>query len=442
MNRTPRPRVTFLIFALAMLVVGGFLFSESFPRGILSPTADSLSTPRSYVFPVYDGDLAKPTMRQYDRLYLSLYRLASRGLDDALAVPVGQATVSGLIKLALPFATVPQTHEEGHRAILNSLGIGSVSRPFLKYTGHCSVTGVTDDTLRALRDTDLPDFIRLYTAGIESDYAICANEKELLAFGEDSFQNVGLDAFPRDAMNVVYMAEGFYYPLFNRAGIGWLALSGDEEKNELDRDVVGDDVCGFAFHLFRPDAPYSRYKTWNDLDSRERRFMARIAARSLLNFANSSYATGGPIPVADSLSLSGNLGYCLAPFGDFIDEVIYARWGRWSLSAYAREFENRDHWFPACGFGVVDYRPARWFSLSARGHLWEEPAGLDFNADSARPGGALEVESVASVAARPGSHIESVGVSVDALYKTKGFLPEVESLGQCLMVSVGLAVTL
>ena len=81
-------------------------------------------------------------------------------------------------------------------------------------------------------------------------------------------------------MNVVYMAEGLYYPLFRRAGTGWLSLSGDEEKDERDRDIVGDDVCGTAFHLFCPDAPYSRHKTWDDLDSRERRFMARVAARS------------------------------------------------------------------------------------------------------------------------------------------------------------------
>ena len=124
MNRTLRPRIHSFILALAMLIVGGSLFSESFLRGVLSPTEKSLSVPKAYVFPLYDGDLAKPTMRQYDRLYRSLYRLASRGLDDALAVPVGSVTVSGLIKLELPFATVPQTHEDGHRAILNSLGIG------------------------------------------------------------------------------------------------------------------------------------------------------------------------------------------------------------------------------------------------------------------------------------------------------------------------------
>ncbi len=442
MNRISRPETARTLFALAMFIVGGVFFSEGFPSGILSPTGSSLKDARTYVFPVYDGDFAKPTMRQYDLLYVSLYRLTSRALDDALGIPVGHATVSGLIKLVLPLATVPQTHEEGHRAILNSLGIGSVSRPFLKYSGHCSVTGVSDETLQSLRDNDLPDFIRLHTAGIESDYAIAAREKELLAFSGDEFQNVGLDAFPRDVMNVIYLAEGFYYPLFEKAGIGWLSISGDEERNELDRDVVGDDVCGMAFHLFRPDAPYSRYKTWDDLDSSERNFMRRVAVRSLLNLVNSSYATGGPVPVTDSFSLSGNAGYCLAPFGDFIDGVVYAQLGVWNLSGYARGYENRSHWFPACGVALEGVKPARWLTLGARGHFWVEPEDLGFNSASGEAGGAVELESVATVAGRAGSALEAVGVSVDMLWKTGGFLPEAENLGSSFMVSVGVAVVM
>jgi len=428
-----------LVCACIVLAAAATVVAEPARQSIWLPTGDSTRAVRDYSFTVFDGTASKYTMKQFNQNYLSAYRLSMRGLDDALGVPFGQTTVSTVIKILLPFFTVPLTHEEAHRSILTALDIGSVSHPFVKYSRECYVTGVSDATLKNLRDTDLPAFIRLHTAGIESDYMLCAHSKELLAFGGDAAQNVGFDLFMRDVMNIVYLSEGLYYPALNAMGFSKVSVTDPEESDELKRDIVGDDVCGMVFHLFRPDAPYSRYKTYADLSSPERAFASRIGWRSLLNLANSSYIAGHPFSVSDRMSVSGNMGYCLAPFGDFIDEQVYVRYDRYNVGLYAREYENRRNWFPAFGASLVDFRPVDRLSLTVRGHFWMQPENLDFNAATAVPGGAVEFSATGFVPGRNGSPVKAVGLTFGGMVKTAGFLPETETHRKGFSLSMGIA---
>ena len=122
-----------------------------------------------------------PTMRQLNEDYLSTYRYASRKLYEGIGPHWGS-----LVQMLSAIILYPMTHEEGHRTILNSKGIGSVSRPYwdLK-TGAAYVNGVRDSELKNLRDTDFPSYIRLHTAGIESDYIIALRIKTLTVFEQD-----------------------------------------------------------------------------------------------------------------------------------------------------------------------------------------------------------------------------------------------------------------
>ena len=104
-------------------------------------------------------------MRQLNEDYLSTYRYASGKLYEGIGPPLGIVSSEMLSAIIL----YPLTHEEGHRTILNSKGIGSVSRPYLDLeNGAAYVNGVRDSELKNLRDTDFPSYIRLHTAGIES----------------------------------------------------------------------------------------------------------------------------------------------------------------------------------------------------------------------------------------------------------------------------------
>lgn len=389
---------------------------------------------QDYPFSLYDGTFSHSTMRQFDQNYLSAYRMLARALDEGLT-PGGSLAA----KIVLPLFTVPFTHEEAHRAILTEEGIGSISNSFLKFSGYNAVTGVEDATLQNLRDTDLPTFIRLHTAGIESDYVLCQRSKELLAFGQDTFAAVGFDLVARELMNIAYMSEGLYYPLLEALGYDDPSIVDEEEGDEADRDVVGDDVCGMIFHLYNPAAPYSRYKTYDDLGAEGKGLATRIGLRSLLNLANTAYLHGSPYALNARVSIAGGLGYCLAPFGDFIDETLYIKYDGYNIGFYARQFENRDTWFPGFGLSLLDYRPIESVSLSVRGHFWMQPEDLDFNTSVPVPGGAVELEATRFLGIGRGSFLDAVGLGLRCAYKTAGFMPEAESHDRRFLLGCSLA---
>ena len=211
-----------------------------------------------------------------------------------------------------------------------------------------------------------------------------------------------------------------------------------EEQNELDRDIVGHDVFGMIYHLYRPGDTYSRYKKYSDLRTEERRFANRIGWRSLLNMVNTNSITGEPLSMSGELFLSGAMGYCLAPFGDFIDEKIYITYGGLNIGAYARQAQNRRSWFPAGGVSLVDYKLFTCLALTGRGHLWMQPDELDFNTTTPVPGGALELDLRWFFPNRNSeSSLKAMGMSLGCLYKTAGFMPEIESHDEHFSINMG-----
>jgi hypothetical protein len=131
-----------------------------------------------------DNPLSLFTMRQFNSVYLSSYRPWC-----VLPMKPWRKCRSDCAWCGSCCLFMPLTHEEGHRSILTSLGIGSISKPYFNSDGAAYVTGVTDATLSNLRDSSLPDYIRLHTAGLESDY--CLNKRaEILAFSGQEEKNV------------------------------------------------------------------------------------------------------------------------------------------------------------------------------------------------------------------------------------------------------------
>jgi hypothetical protein len=131
-------------------------------------------------------------MKQFNQNYLSLYRLSVNELNRAVS-----PRVSALIQVGMSLITIPLTHEEGHRAVLTTNHIGSVSNPFFNENLAAYVKGVSDQTLIQLRDTDLPTYIRLHTAGLESDYSLLLSESSLLNWGKEDFNVLGMEFFMR-----------------------------------------------------------------------------------------------------------------------------------------------------------------------------------------------------------------------------------------------------
>ena len=384
---------------------------------------------RTYPFILRDSPARLFTLRQLDQDYLSAYRLLADQLGKGLG-PVLGPVVAGACDL-LFFKTL--THEEAHRSVLAAEDIGAVSHPFPFSVRSGYVDGVTDATLQALRDTDFPTFIRLHTAGFESDYMLATREETLLSLGEESYRNLAVEYLLRKLALVRYVSEG----LFKRD------TDGPEEADELRRDIVGNDLYGAIRHLFRPTMAYTRYTRYADLTDPERRYLRRVEWRTFLNLANANVVGVAGFRLSEGLRANFGLGHCLGPFGDFIDQKIWVSYRtKIRVSAYLREFENRDRWFPAAGIGLCDYALSKRLALSAAVHYWSQPAGLSFTGRAARAGGAIDVTGRYRMRLRPGTALSGLSLDLGLIGKTAGFLPEELGLDRYFGLRFGLSLAL
>ena len=239
-------------------------------------------TPKTYSFAIFDGTLDSFTMRQMDINYLTVSRLINRGIENIFDNKTFlKIKISDWINYTWPMFTYAGTHEEGHRSILTSQKIGSISQPFFNLHGAAYVKGVTDDTLINFRNTNKDSFIRMYTAGIESDYMMAKREEMSAAFESDSFSILYPDFIIRRMMITSYLCTGIIYDGADKIGgiYKWLTkpLNLKEEENELERDICGFDTFGATKALFENDYTFHRYVQWNDLTEQEKKQFPHLA---------------------------------------------------------------------------------------------------------------------------------------------------------------------
>jgi len=381
---------------------------------------------KTYPFILRDSPARLFTMRQVDENSLSGFRLFSAALNSELK-PVLSYVIQGAFGL-LFFKTM--THEEGHRSILVGEDIGSVSHPFPFSERSGYVDGVTDATLQNLRDTKFPVFIRLHTAGFESDYMLATREETLMSLGDDSYKNLAVEYLLRKFAIVRYFTEGIFKH----------DTDGPEEADELRRDIVGNDLYSVIRHLFRPTMAYTRYTRYADLTDRELRYLRRVEWRTFLNLANANVIGVSNFRLSDDLRANVGLGHCMGPFGDFIDEKLWLAYkGKLKINAYLREFENIGRWFLGAGIGINDYPVAKRVDLSAMLHYWNQPLGLSFTEQRGKPGGAVDVTGRYKLLLRPGSRFQCLSLDFGLIYKSAGFVPEETELGESLGVRFGLS---
>ncbi len=389
-------------------------------------TAPSGPAERTYPFILRDSPARLLTMRQLDEDYLSADRLFVDLLNRNLS-PVLSFAIQGACEV---FFLHTATHEEAHRSILAGEDIGSVNHPFLFSERGGYVTGVTDAVLENLRDTKFPTFIRLHTAGFESDYMLSTREETLLSFRDEIYRNLAVEYLLRKFGIIRYFTEGLLKH----------DTDGPEEANELERDVVGNDLYGAIRHLFRPTMAYTRYTRLADLTDQERRYLRRVQYRTFLNLGNANVIGISNFRVSDSLRLNVGLGHSMGPFGDFIDQKIWlVIKGKVKLGAYAREFENLDHWFFGAGVGIVDYHVAKRFAVSAAVHYWDQPLNLSFTERTGRAGGAIDVTGRYRLPLGRGAVFRYLSLDLGLIAKSAGFLPEEIALGRHFGVRAGLS---
>jgi hypothetical protein len=407
---------------LAILLI--LFFSAS--AAIAGNEPDTVERERDYPFIILDSPAGSLTMRALDQDYLSAYRLfadtANKSFSPAVSYLIQTASCLFLLKT--------MTHEEGHRSILRQEDIDSGTRPFLFQDRGGYVDGVTDQTLKNLRDTKFPTFIRLHTAGFESDYMLATREETLLSFEDESYKNLMVEHLFRKAALLIYFTEGY----FKRDS------DGAEEEDELKRDIVGNDLYGVIRHLFRPTMEYKRYTRYSDLTNEEHQYLQRVQQRTFLNLANANLIGIRNFRFTDNLKANVGLGHCMGPFGDFIDEKIWLSYRQnLKVNTYLREFENRDHWFFGAGAGISEYPLARRLHVSGMVHYWKQPLNLSFNSGTGKAGGALDVDGSYKLMVNQKSYMKYLALDLGMTYKTAGFLPEETALDKHLGFRLGVS---
>ncbi len=385
---------------------------------------DTLEKTIDYSLIIQDSPSQLFTMRQVNQNYLSGYRLFARGLYSISK----NNKIADIIQVGLQaLLFLPLTHEEGHRSILTVSNIGSISQPYFNKYGAAYVKGVKDQTLQNLRDNDLPTYIRLHSGGLESDYMLTKRMEAIGSFEKDNFKNYKWEYLLRKVGILQYYIMGLFK----------YEIDIKEEKNELDRDIVGHDVYGAARHLFRPSMEFYRYTRYDDLTSAERKYVDRLGYRSLLNLLNPLIIGKGNFKFTENMKINVGLGYTMAPFGDFIDENIWIKYKTLNVSLYARQFQNRKNWFNGFGISLNGYRPFEMLSIGISGHFWQQPENYNFNTSNSFFGGAVDADLRYFFLSKRDVGFNGFSIDLGLIYKTKGFLPEELYLDEHLGIRIG-----
>jgi hypothetical protein len=369
------------------------------------------------------------TMRQVNESYLSGYRIFAKGLYSASK----NETIANLIQVGLQgLFLVPLTHEEGHRSILTANNIGSISQPYFNKHGAAYVKGVTDETLQDLRDTNFPNYIRLHTGGLESDYMLTKRMENIGSFEFDDFKNYKVEYFFRKLAILQYYMSGLFK----------LEIDLEEEQDELERDIVGFDTYGAARHLHRPEMDFYRYTRFEDLTNEEVKFVKRLGFRSMLNLLNPLIIGKENFRVNENTKINFGVGYTMSPFGDFIDETLWIKHNNLNLSVYARQFQNRENWFNGFGVSIHNFNLYKTFFTSLSGHYWNQPKDFDFNTSNSFTGGALDLEVKYFILNKRDQWLNAFSIDAGLIYKTKGFLPEELYLDKHVGLRIGTTIRL
>lgn len=382
---------------------------------------------KEYSFIIQDSPVGLNTMRQSNQNYYSLYRVISNELNKNIK----PKTVK-ILQIIASLYLIPYTHEEAHRSVLTSLNTGSISRPLFDLRGVAIVNGVSDTELKNIRDNNLPNYIRLHTAGIESDYLLANKGEKDMMFNIESKQNIIYEVMFRK-----YMATSYF--LFSLVPNMNPKLK--EETNELERDIVGHDVYGVIKNLHRPNEHFYRYTNYDDLTNEELRFLKRLGYRALINIASPVFFKKLTLINKPDTKLSIGAGYTMSPFGDFIDENIYVMLkDKYKIHAYLRQFQNKQTWFPAGGASLIDFRFSPKFSSTFTAHVWSQPENMDFNTSRSIVGGAADILLRYKLLNLKAGN--SISLDLGMICKTKGFLPEEVKLDEHFGLRLGFTLNL
>ena len=379
-----------------------------------------------YNFNVYEGKNYLYTMNQSNNLVIDSQRLIGNLLIDEksskwkkVAYHTGQFLFTAYVGQSI-------SHEEGHRSVLSELGINAQSKPFPDPDGVSTVVGVSNETLINLRDTDLPNYIRLHTGGLESDYSYLKKLDSDFNFNEESYTIMYWDYIMR-----TIGVGGYFFSLLSPSQINIV----EHNTPEIKRDVVGHDLYGMIRHLHRPSMNFYRYTEWEQLTDEEHSYAKRVGLLSMLNILNPNIFRISSFKLSENIMGSFSVNYSLTPFGDFVEQNAYLTIrSKLKINPYLRQYFNKSSVFSAGGINLKNYCLNDKFLLNSSFDFWAQPKNLEFRTKLSDFGFGLKSDiAYKFTRISSGDFYFNIGAS----YKTFGFIPESPSLKEDLRLNAG-----
>lgn len=392
---------------------------------LLSPSLyaqkrDSIQKPIKYHISVIEG-VSKSRINQAFKNTITLNRLITRALDE------NDNRLSLFLQILIPSIGIGISHEEGHRSVLTELNIGSISQPFSFDKGLLYVKGVSDETLINLRRNNLPDYVHLHTAGLESDYMSILELENFITFEFDDLNHLKYDYFTRKISHLFYFLTTITPFLFSDF---------EEEQNELERDIVGHDILGAIRHLHRPTENFYRYTFFDDLTNDEKKYARKTVLYSLLNLINPMLFGKKHFTLSTNSTINFSLGYSLAPFGGHFDQNFWIKKEKLNLFLYTRQFHNKEDWFFGTGFRILNYPINQSLSFDVGFHYWNQPNDMLFQSSENFSGIGGELDFSYKLFSVNKNRNDIYLVS-GIRWKGKGFLPGYSSLKEKAQINTG-----
>ncbi len=407
--------------------------------------------------PLYDSATQKvsgfsPSLTQAHALtqsyYLGSHRLMAELFDSAESETPYPLEDFALIAFDYISQLSPMgltwLHEEAHRSVLNQYGIRSHNGVYAASFSDSAipVDEVRDVDLIRLKRDHPADFVRLSTAGMESESQFALNLEKAQFFDR---------ALPRQRFLILLAHLGpISYRTFCDSRSGDDATREDlesEGSNELKRDFTGYDCVSYVYDLFRPDEPYenrgphpsgegiARYRSRDDLTSTERKYLKRMAQYSWLNLIDPFWL---PFSAWDwrGKRWAATLRHHLTPFGHSFEQNIFVQDADAESGGHlliARQYGNQKVTLP--GFEWQCFRCQSWSggrSLDIRSAVWFQPKSLLYREKTWQPGGYLALRLEQTIAP------DSVAAFAELMTKTQGWLADEIDLNAATHVRLGM----
>lgn len=381
---------------------------------------------------------------------------------------------------ALPFGAPHQgwMHEEWHRAVMSAQGIDtfdSLAVPGNQleaaladrfYPGSSgSVIGATDEQLAAFKERSPGDYVRMSTAGIESQLvAVRQIERDQFFFaGDEPWWGplVGVHGWNAGTIFLNTVSTfGYVAECGSQDGADFTASDEAADPSDvLARDFTGLDCDASVYDMFRPREPYAargvhpsgvgvdRFRALDDFTPAEQQYAEDSVLRAALAFADPALFNIAGLRFDDAvggrpLKITGRLAHMLSPIGSAVELETLAQVRPFNAAAVVRLTALPDGVVPSIDLDLVRV-PFVWrlpaamdagvksalsfldptvvtVSLGLQG--WIEPHDLIATSDDLRPGGLVRMD----IGVQP---IPNIEVIATGMIKSEGFSPGVLSTG-------------